>query len=152
MYRRSRKMLIFLVVIFLVVNIFGTIFNCIVLKNVSVEEVILSGTYKCTSELEGNDILLCLIYVMLVTIWEILALCLASWTAVKHFRDLRQVGPSTGSIIGDCFTVLMKSHVVYFASFITVACFLVVNFLSPVVSTVPDSLESQIYPAFYKFS
>jgi hypothetical protein len=48
-------------------------------------------------------------------VWEVLALCLSVWIAVKHFRDLRRLGPSTGSIIGDCFRVLIKSHVLYFA-------------------------------------
>ncbi|KIK32945.1 hypothetical protein CY34DRAFT_813961 [Suillus luteus UH-Slu-Lm8-n1] len=60
---------------------------------------------------------------MLNTVWEVLALCLSVWIAVKHFRDLRRLGPSTGSTIGDCFRVLMKSHVLYFASFAGVSCF-----------------------------
>ncbi|KAG1756144.1 hypothetical protein EDD22DRAFT_912690 [Suillus occidentalis] len=54
---------------------------------------------------------------MLNTVWEVVALCLSVWIAVKHFRDMRRLlGPSTGSTIGDCFRVLMKSHVLYFAS------------------------------------
>ncbi|KAG2348157.1 hypothetical protein BDR05DRAFT_957852 [Suillus weaverae] len=60
---------------------------------------------------------------MLNTVWEVLALCLSVWIAVKHFRDLRRLGPSTGSTIGDCFRVLIKSHVLYFASFVCVSCF-----------------------------
>jgi hypothetical protein len=52
---------------------------------------------------------------MLNTVWEVLALCLSVWIAVKHFRDLRRLDLSTGSIIGDCFRVLIKSHVLYFA-------------------------------------
>ena len=47
--------------------------------------------------------------------WETLALCLAIWITVKHFRELR--GPSTGWIVRDCFAVLVKSHVFYFARF-----------------------------------
>jgi hypothetical protein len=50
---------------------------------------------------------------MINTVWEVLALCLAVWIAVRHFRELRQ--HSTSRIIGDCFTVLMKTHVSYFA-------------------------------------
>ena len=50
---------------------------------------------------------------VLSTVWEILALCLAIWTAVKHFRELQR--PSTGWTVGDCFTVLIKTHVLYFA-------------------------------------
>ncbi|KAG2357421.1 hypothetical protein BDR07DRAFT_1380150 [Suillus spraguei] len=37
------------------------------------------------------------------------------WVAVKHFHSLRQFGPSTGSTIGDCFRVLIKYHVLFFA-------------------------------------
>jgi hypothetical protein len=50
---------------------------------------------------------------MLGTVWEVLALFLAVRITVKHFRELRQ--HSAGGIIGDCFTVLMKTHVIYFA-------------------------------------
>jgi len=50
---------------------------------------------------------------ILVTVWEVLALSLAVWIAVKHFRELRR--HSTSGIIGDCFTVLMQTHVSYFA-------------------------------------
>ncbi|KIK42348.1 hypothetical protein CY34DRAFT_151496 [Suillus luteus UH-Slu-Lm8-n1] len=69
---------------------------------------------------------------ILTTVWEILALCLSVWIAVKHFRDLRRLGPSTGSMVGDCFGVLLKSHVLYFASFAGVSCFELTT-LSPVV-------------------
>ncbi|KAG1831463.1 hypothetical protein DFJ58DRAFT_823886 [Suillus subalutaceus] len=51
---------------------------------------------------------------ILSTVWEVLALCLAVWIAVKHFRELRK--HSTRGIIGDCFMVLMKTHVSYFVS------------------------------------
>jgi len=50
---------------------------------------------------------------VLGTVWEVLALCLAVWIAVKHFRDLRR-HPTRG-MIRDCFTVLMQTHVSYFA-------------------------------------
>jgi len=46
-------------------------------------------------------------------VWEVLALCLAVWVAVKHFRELRQ--HSIRGIIRDCFTVLIQTHVSYFA-------------------------------------
>jgi hypothetical protein len=46
-------------------------------------------------------------------VWEVLALCLAVWIAVKHFRELRQ--HSTRGMIVDCFTALVQSHVSYFA-------------------------------------
>jgi hypothetical protein len=62
----------------------------------------------------GEDTLFLVIMTWILALaWEILALCLAVWIAVKHFRELRQL-PTRG-IIGDCFTVLMKTHVSYFA-------------------------------------
>lgn len=49
---------------------------------------------------------------VLTTVWETIALCFAGWIAMKHFCELQQ---STGWVIGDCFTVLIKTHVLYFA-------------------------------------
>ncbi|KAG1737342.1 hypothetical protein EDD22DRAFT_852184 [Suillus occidentalis] len=80
------------------------------------EETILSGIHICGGYFEGDVLLLVSMVWMLNTVWEVLALCLSVWIAVKHFCDLRRLGPSTGSTIGDCFRVLMKSHVLYFAS------------------------------------
>jgi hypothetical protein len=79
------------------------------------EEVILSGIHMCGYDFEGDVQLLVSMVWMLNTVWEVLALCLSVWIAVKHFRDMRRLGPLTGSTIGDCFRVLMKSHVLYFA-------------------------------------
>ncbi|KAG2109077.1 hypothetical protein BD769DRAFT_1392590 [Suillus cothurnatus] len=82
-----------------------------------------------------------------VGVWEVLALCLSVWVAVKHFRDLRQLGPLTGSTIGDCFKVLIKSHVLYFASFVGISCFQFI-FLSPEFVN-SQSMETEIlYGAF----
>ncbi|KAG1778950.1 hypothetical protein EV702DRAFT_1043933 [Suillus placidus] len=107
MYQRSRVMLIFLVVIFLAVIIACGVIGAIIL----------------------NDVQLLVSMVWMVnTVWEALVLCLSVWIAVKHFRDLRRLrGPSTGSTIRDCFRVLIKSHVLYFAS---VSCLQLGN-LSP---------------------
>jgi hypothetical protein len=44
--------------------------------------------------------------------WEILALCLAFWVVAKHFRELRR--SPTGWTAGDCFTMLIKTHTLYF--------------------------------------
>ncbi|KAG2124140.1 hypothetical protein BD769DRAFT_1776613 [Suillus cothurnatus] len=82
---------------------------------------------------------------ILATVWEVLALCLAVWIAVKHFRELRQ--HSTSGIIGDCFTVLMKTHLSYFVSFLAISCFYIGAF-SPTISAHSYSLESQIYLGF----
>jgi hypothetical protein len=53
---------------------------------------------------------------ILATVWEVLALCLALWITVKHFRELRK--HSRKSMIGDCFRVLMKTHASYFARWV----------------------------------
>ncbi|KAG2341235.1 hypothetical protein BDR05DRAFT_965648 [Suillus weaverae] len=123
MYQRSKNMLIFLVIIFLAVNIACGVIMAIALKDIVAEELILSGTYTCNYGYEADVQLLASIVWILNTVWEVLALCLSVWIAVKHFRDLRRLGPSTGLTIRDCFRVLIKSHVLYFASFVCVSCF-----------------------------
>jgi hypothetical protein len=133
MYQRSKIMLIFLVIIFLAVNIACGIITAIALKYVvagkfclltsrtqlirqTPEELIeLSGTYVCTFGFEGDVELLISMVWTLNTAWEVLALCLSIWIAMKHFRELRRLGPSIGSTIEDCFRVLIKSHMLYFA-------------------------------------
>ncbi|KAG1734199.1 hypothetical protein EDD22DRAFT_973703 [Suillus occidentalis] len=132
MYQRSRVMLSFLVIIFLGINIVCGVLTAIGLTYIVTEEIILSGVHICSSEIEGNPLLPPMVW-MLSTVWEVLALCLSGWIAVKHFRDLRRLGPLTGSMIGDCFRVLIKSHVFYFASFAGVSCLQLV-YLSPVLS------------------
>ncbi|KAG2126650.1 hypothetical protein BD769DRAFT_1387984 [Suillus cothurnatus] len=116
MYQRSRIILIFLVIIFLAINIACGVIVAITLENIVGEELILSGTYMCDYGSEGDTQLLPSMVWMLNTVWEVFALCFSVWIAVKHFRDLRRFGPSTGSTIGDCFRVLIQSHVLYFAS------------------------------------
>jgi hypothetical protein len=125
-------MLIFLVIIFLAVNIACGVLAAIAFKNAvggkfclltckiqligqTPEELILSDMHVCDYYYEGDTLLLISMVWMLNTIWEVLALCLSVWIAVKHFRDLRCLGPSTGSAIGDCFRVLIQSHMLYFA-------------------------------------
>ncbi|KIK40831.1 hypothetical protein CY34DRAFT_806834, partial [Suillus luteus UH-Slu-Lm8-n1] len=108
-------MLNFLVIIFLAVNIACVVLAAIGLKSLVAEEVILSGMHICGYDYEEDVQLSISMVWMLNTVWEVLALCLSVWIAVKHFRDLRRLGPSTGSMIGDCFRVLIQSHVLYFA-------------------------------------
>ncbi|KAG2065655.1 hypothetical protein BDR04DRAFT_1145305 [Suillus decipiens] len=124
MYKRSRTMLIFLVVVFLAINIaYGAIMTTEVNDTIG-EELILSGTYARGYVQEGYPQLLAATTWVLNTVWEVLASCLSIWIAVKHFRDLRRLGPSTGpTVIGDWFRVLIKSYVLYFASFAGVSSF-----------------------------
>ncbi|KAG2044249.1 hypothetical protein BDR03DRAFT_938743, partial [Suillus americanus] len=139
MYSQSRKMmLVFLVAIFLAVNITGGVITAIPMIDVSAEELIpLALISALLAYYEGNDLILNSLTWILPTVWEILALCLAVWIALKHFRGLQR--PSTGWLIEDCYTMLMKTHVVYFASFVAVSCF---NFvcLSPTISAVCRSI------------
>jgi hypothetical protein len=67
----------------------------------------------CAVELEGNALFLTEITWILGVAWETLALSLAVWIAIKHFRELQR--PSTGWAVGDCYTILMQTHVFYFA-------------------------------------
>ncbi|KAG2341804.1 hypothetical protein BDR05DRAFT_964819 [Suillus weaverae] len=125
MHQQSRKVLIFLVVIFLAVNIANGVVATIVMTRVSSEVFILSGNAQCASDFQGgsDDLTLASMTWILPTVWEILALCLAVRIAVKHLRELQR--PLTGWLnAGDCFAVLMKTHVVYFASFVAVSCFI----------------------------
>jgi hypothetical protein len=114
MYQRSRKILIFLIVTFLADNIFNGVVTVMTTMYTSGEGLVLSGTYLCSIGYTKDIIyfLGCLTWI-LGTVWEVFALCLALWIAVKHFRELRQ--HSTGGVMEDCFTVLIKSHVLYFA-------------------------------------
>ncbi|KAG2348057.1 hypothetical protein BDR05DRAFT_604931 [Suillus weaverae] len=147
MYQGSRKMLIFLIVTFLVVNIACVVLNAIGMKYyVVADELILFGTSACTYNDEGIGGFLIITIWVLTTAWEVLALCLAVWIAVKHIRNLQRLGRSTGPgstlTLGDCFTVLIKSHVLYFASFAAVSC-LQIGLMSPSVD--PSSMGFQIY-------
>ena len=80
------------------------------------EEYILSGAHMCSYELQGDVQLWIKLTWVLTTAWEILALCLAVRVAVKHFRELQ--GPSTRWTLRDTFTVLVKTHIFYFARFV----------------------------------
>ncbi|KAG1832565.1 hypothetical protein DFJ58DRAFT_870585 [Suillus subalutaceus] len=110
-----------LVVIFVPVVVTCGVMVAIAASHTPGEEYILSGTYQCTYVWEGDARTMDSMAWALYTMWEALALCLALWIAVKYFRGLRQ--PSNIWTIEDLFTVLMKTHVAYFASFATVSCF-----------------------------
>ncbi|KAG1733574.1 uncharacterized protein EDB91DRAFT_1251240 [Suillus paluster] len=145
MYQGSRKMLIFLIVSFLAINIACIVMTAIGLKYIGSEEYVLSGAYMCAYTEAGDAALLSRMVWTLTLIWEVLALCLAVWIAVKHICGLQQLGQSTGLTIGDVFTVLMKSHVLYFASFTVVAALQLGGF-SPLIES--GSVGAEIYAAF----
>ncbi|KAG2041390.1 hypothetical protein BDR03DRAFT_946383 [Suillus americanus] len=119
MYQRSRKMFTFLVVTLLVKTVPCVVISAIDSSHVSGAELILSNIHLCNYE--GVNLLMRAENWILIIAWEVLILCLAVWIAVRHFRELQY--PSTGSVVGDCFTVLIKTHVLYFAAFTAVSCF-----------------------------
>lgn len=130
MYQQSKKVLILLVVIFLAITITCGVITAIQTRYISVEDLIIPGSYCQPQCLIGGNVPLTAEYWLLGTAWEVLTLCLALWSAAKHFRELHQ--PWTRRTIGDCFTVLIKSHVLYFASFVAVSCFQL-GYLSPTI-------------------
>jgi hypothetical protein len=73
-------------------------------------EYILPGTHLCIINFSSIGFSFKQITWILGTVWEIIAMCLAVWIAVKHFREA-----STGWAAGDCFRVLIETHVFYFA-------------------------------------
>lgn len=121
MHQRSRKVLIFLVVVFLAIHIACIVIGTIDIMYVAEEGLILPGIYLCNYGINGQ--LLRTIVWTHYTVWEVLALCLTVRIAVKQFRKLQQFGPLTGRTISNIFRVLLQTHVVYFASFIGASCF-----------------------------
>ncbi|KIK45358.1 hypothetical protein CY34DRAFT_801720 [Suillus luteus UH-Slu-Lm8-n1] len=143
MYQRSRKILTFLIITFLAINVFNVALAVITVMHASGEELILSGTYQCS--FGSGEQHLDSISWALTTVWEVLTLCLAVWVAVKHFRELRR--HSAGRIIGDCFTVLIKTHILYFVSFLAASCLQLIFDWSPTLSA-NYSQGPQIYTGF----
>ncbi|KAG1785415.1 uncharacterized protein HD556DRAFT_1450734 [Suillus plorans] len=146
MYQRDRMILIFLVVTFLAINTFSGVTAIISMMHPSGEELILSGTYQCRINYTGDTLVLYSAAWILYIVWEVLTLCLAVWIAVKHFREL-QLHPARG-IIGDCFMILMKTHVLYFASFVAVSCFQLFMDFSPTSSNSQFLLEGPLSGLF----
>ncbi|KAG2138144.1 hypothetical protein BD769DRAFT_1434222 [Suillus cothurnatus] len=50
-------------------------------------------------------------------------------------------------MISDCFTVLVQTHVSYFASFLAISCF-EIGLFSPTLSEDMDPLDFEIYSGF----
>ncbi|KAG1764365.1 hypothetical protein EV702DRAFT_109475 [Suillus placidus] len=121
MYQGSKRILIFLLVVLLACTIASVVMTVIGNIGVSGVENILSGNHQCSENMSAKDARLNAETSIPATIWEILALCLAVWIVIKHFRELQK--SPTGANIRDCFTVLMKSHVLYFVAVAVVSCF-----------------------------
>jgi len=134
MYQQSRKMLIFLAVTFLAITIPSVVIVAIQSTHLIWDEVVFSSIYRCVGR-GGNPNVISEAWILNM-VWEALVLCLAMRIAIKRFIELRRL--STGWRTGDCFTVLIKSHVLYFVAFIVVS-FFNIGMLSPNFS------ESAIY-------
>lgn len=141
MYQRSMKIFSFLVSILLGVTIPCVVIGVLINIHTSGEELILSGTYMCSYDQEAYVSFLTSMTWILGTVWEVLALCLAVWIAVKHIRESHR--PWTGWNVGDCFVVLIKTHVVYFTTFVAVSC-LTLSYFSPTLAD-SSSVADQIY-------
>ncbi|KAG2140615.1 hypothetical protein DEU56DRAFT_797697 [Suillus clintonianus] len=139
MYQRSKKMLIFLVVLLLASTIATGVMTAIGDSYVSGEEIILSGNSQCLTGYANLEAMQLTRETLIPTlIWEILALCLALWIVIKHFCEVRQM--PTG---GDSFMVLIKGHVLDFVAFVAVSCFNIGS-LSPTLMD-SSSVASTIY-------
>jgi hypothetical protein len=77
------------------------------------EELILSGIHMCGYSTVGDTVFLREVTWILRILWEVLVLYLAVWSAIQHFRELQR--PSTEWAVGNYVTVLIKTHVFYFA-------------------------------------
>ncbi|KAG2076241.1 hypothetical protein BDR04DRAFT_1228141 [Suillus decipiens] len=121
MYQRSRTVLVFLLVLFLV----------LVIANIVIIAIQLYGHYVSEEfDLDGAH-----------HIWETLAACLALRVAVKHVCEMRSAGQII--MIGNCLRVLIKTHVLYFACFATISCF-TLGMMSPKILN-STSVGVQVY-------
>ncbi|KAG2057116.1 hypothetical protein BDR06DRAFT_1005544 [Suillus hirtellus] len=132
-------------IIFLAVNIADGVITTIVTSRVESEVFILFGITQCASHFQegSDDLLLALMTWILPAVWEVFALYLAIRIAFKRLRELQR--PLTGWLdVRDCFVVLTKTHVIYFASFVAVSGFILpYALLTAIAETVVA--EHQIY-------
>ncbi|KAG0698863.1 hypothetical protein DFH29DRAFT_80143 [Suillus ampliporus] len=147
MYQGSRMIFIFLVMVLLASTIASGVMTVMGNIHVTAEELILSGTHTCTNFNDMDGLRLNDEALIPTAIWEILALCLAIWIVIRRFRELRQT--PTGSTIGDCFTVLTKSHALYFVAFAAVSCFHLGSLYSEFTST---STGSAVYYGIFQIA
>lgn len=124
-------MLAFLVVVFLALAITSIVIIAIQYNHYTCEEFDIDGTYQCVRSGGVDSTRLTAVTWILGSVWEILTLCFAVRVAVKHACELRSTGQFR--MIGDCFRVLIKTHVLYFAFFAAVSCF-ILGSMSPEIS------------------
>ncbi|KAG1733377.1 uncharacterized protein EDB91DRAFT_643550 [Suillus paluster] len=111
-YQQSRTIFMSLIIASLAVTIACGV---IVARETShMTEHLVPGVCQCIREAEKDPRLLNAGIWILTTVWEVFAFCLSVWIAAKHFRELQR--PLTGWNIGNRFTMLIKTHVFYFAA------------------------------------
>jgi hypothetical protein len=125
MYQRSKRILVFLVVVLSASTIASGVIVVVANIGVLVGEFVLLGYHECVITNSTYQYNLGYESLIPTATWEILTFVLAVWIVIKHFKELRQ--SPTGSTIGDCFTVLIKSHAFYFVAFAVVACFSLIS-------------------------
>lgn len=149
MYQGSKKILVFLIVVLLLCTTAFAVIAAMGNTNASGLEIVLSGNNMCfdLNNAAGQR----LIDEMFIPtlLWEVLALGLSVWIVIKHIRELRRQSPTT-STIKDCFTVLLRSHVLYFLWFAAVS-FFYIGLLSPRFMGSP-SVGSGIYYGVYQMT
>ncbi|KAG0700554.1 hypothetical protein DFH29DRAFT_617601 [Suillus ampliporus] len=145
MYQQSRKILIFLVVVLLASTIASGVMTVIANIDVSGVEQILSGIHLCGVYINADNTRLTDETLIPTTVWEILALFLAAWIVIKHFREMQQ--SPTGSTIGDCFMVLIRSHVLYFIVFAAVSFVSIVPLFTNIQTSL--SMAAAIWEGIY---
>ncbi|KAG2345185.1 hypothetical protein BDR05DRAFT_998776 [Suillus weaverae] len=111
-------------------------------------EVVLYGT-QCVYEINSSEQQRMFEAYTAATAWEAVTLCLAIWIVVKHLRELQP--RSTGwTAISDCFTVLLKTHVLYFVIF-AISSGLNIGLMVPHFSA-SSSVGAQIYRGILEFA
>ncbi|KAG2144142.1 uncharacterized protein EDB93DRAFT_546579 [Suillus bovinus] len=148
MYGRSKKMFIFLTVVLMTSTITTTVM--VIILNIGVSgERHFSGTSQCAVVFANMDAVHLHDAAWIPSVlWEVLAFCLVVWIIVVHFCELRKHGP-TGLTVIDYFTVLIKTHMLYFVFFAAVSC-LYIGPLSPKLSS--SSLGGGIYFGILNFA
>ncbi|KAG2357948.1 hypothetical protein BDR07DRAFT_1418911 [Suillus spraguei] len=144
MYQRSRKISNFLSGISMAVTIICAVILAVASSKASGEELILSGAHLCVLSGKSDDPLS--ETWILTVVWEVLVLCLAVWIAIRHFSGLQR--RSAGR---DCFIVLIKTHVFYFAAHAAVSCLSTVGLLSSQISG-SSSTGTEIYSGILEIS
>ncbi|KIK46006.1 hypothetical protein CY34DRAFT_463206 [Suillus luteus UH-Slu-Lm8-n1] len=148
MYQGSKKILVFLIVVLLLCTTAIAVVAAMGNINASGLDIVLSGNNMCFNKNDAAGLRLIDEMYIPTLVWEVLALGLSVWIVIKHIRELRQ-SPTTW-IIEDCFTVLLRSHVLYFVGFAAVS-FFYIGLLSPRFKG-STSVGSGIYYGVYQMT